>query len=122
MTDETLEPFAAARMVDAHTVPLEFEAVPAEHEPTEGLETGWTTLGEYAGAELGVWQISQGEMRETETEEIFVVVSGEATIDFIEPAHPSIKVHAGSIVRLETGMRTYWTVHTPALRKVALIP
>ena len=122
MTDEQLQPFAAAAMIDAHTLPLEFEPVPAANAPTPGLETGWASLGEYAGAELGVWQLSEGEMHDTEAEEVFVVVSGEATIEFLEPAHPAIRVHAGSIVRLEAGMRTKWTVHSPALRKVVLLP
>ena len=117
-----LEPFGAAEAIDAHTLPLELEPVPAANEPSEGLTTGWASLGEYAGGELGVWQLSRGEMIDTEAEELFVVISGEATIDFVEPARPSISVHAGSIVRLEAGMRTKWTVTTPQLRKVVLLP
>lgn len=122
MTDEQLPTFPAAEAIDAHALPLEFEPVPAELEPTAGLETGWASLGEFAGAELGVWEMRAGEMHDTEADEVFVVVSGEATIEFLEPVHPALEVRAGSIVRLAAGMRTKWTVHTAALRKVVLLP
>ena len=44
-------------------------------------------------------------------------MSGDATVEFIEPALPSVDLRPGSVVRLEAGMRTVWTVRE-TLRKV----
>ena len=56
-------------------------------------------------------------MCDAEVDELFVVVSGDATVEFIDPALPSVDLRPGSVVRLEAGMRTVWTVRE-TLRKV----
>jgi len=65
----------------------------------------------------GVWEMSPGAMSDVEDDEVFVVLAGDATVDFIDPALPPIELRTGSVVRLEAGMRTVWTVRE-ALRKV----
>jgi uncharacterized protein len=65
----------------------------------------------------GVWEMSPGAMRDVEVDEVFVVLSGDAMIEFIDAALPSIDLRAGSVVRLEAGMRTVWTVRE-TVRKV----
>jgi uncharacterized cupin superfamily protein len=65
----------------------------------------------------GVWEMSPGAMRDTEVDEIFVVIAGEATLDFVDPALPSIELRPGSVVRLRAGMQTVWTVRQ-TVRKV----
>ena len=57
---------------------------------------------------------------DTEAEEVFVVLSGRATIRFLSPALPSLEVGPGSIVHLAEGMQTEWTV-TETLRKVYVV-
>ncbi len=79
--------------------------------------TGAVDLDEDMG--IGIWEMTPGAMSDVEIDEMFVVVSGSATVEFVDPALPSIELAAGSIVRLEAGMRTIWTVRE-TLRKVYL--
>ncbi len=92
--------------------------------PRQGvLELG--TIGARAGAttEVGIWELSAGEVTDTEIDEIFVVISGAATIELLEvPGHPAetgrvLTVAAGDVVRLVAGTRTKWTV-TERIRKI----
>ena len=76
-------------------------------------------LGNWRGLVVGVWECAPGTYPDTEVDELFVVLSGAATVDFIEPTLPAIEIGPGSVVRLEEGMRTVWTVRE-ALRKVYL--
>jgi uncharacterized cupin superfamily protein len=66
--------------------------------------------------EVGVWQLTAGTVTDTEVDEIFVILSGSATLEF----DGSDEVHhlrPGVIGRLAAGARTRWTV-TETLRKV----
>ncbi|MEJ1088785.1 cupin domain-containing protein [Microbacterium sp. Mu-80] len=96
------------------------EPLPAA-EVLEGTPTaGAHELGTFSGVELGVWEMTPGGVTtDIETDEVFIVLSGRARIDFTVPALPSIELGPGSIVRLTEGMRTTWTV-TEILRKVYL--
>lgn len=71
--------------------------------------------------EVGVWEHTVGVSRDLETAEVFVVLAGDATLEFVEPALPAIELRPGVIVRLEDGMSTVWTVRE-TLRKVLVAP
>jgi uncharacterized cupin superfamily protein len=62
----------------------------------------------------GLWQCTPGRVTDVEADEMFVVVSGRATIEFEDGA--SIDVGPGDVCVLEEGARTVWTVHE-TLRK-----
>ncbi|MBG0831370.1 cupin domain-containing protein [Planomonospora sp. ID67723] len=62
----------------------------------------------------GIWQITPGVVTDTEADELFVVISGRATIE-IEDG-PTLQVGPGDLVVLREGDRTTWTVHE-TLRK-----
>ncbi|HYP73869.1 MAG TPA: cupin domain-containing protein [Microbacterium sp.] len=104
-------------VVSALAVDVPLTAVPARQVVTGAPRTGSVDLDEDMG--LGVWEMTVGAMRDTEVSEVFVVVSGSATVDFVTPALPSIELAPGAIVRLEAGMQTVWTVRE-TLRKVYL--
>ena len=103
--------------VDAAVVPLTHAPLPAD-EVLIGRPTSAThplaTLGE---VEVGSWEMTPGTASDVEADEVFVVLSGHARIEFIEPALPAIEVEPGSVVRLAEGQRTVWTV-TETLRKI----
>lgn len=80
-------------------------------EPTSGL----VELCELAGAAVGIWETSEGVSRDVEAEEVFVVLSGRATVETDDGAR--IDLEPGVVVRLASGTHTIWTVHEP-LRKV----
>lgn len=62
----------------------------------------------------GIWQITPGVVTDTEANELFVVVSGRATIEVEGGA--TLEVGPGSACVLREGDRTTWTVHE-TLRK-----
>jgi uncharacterized cupin superfamily protein len=101
----------------AASLPLEMSDVPPAQVVAGRPQTGAKGLGRFGGVNLGVWEMSPGTMRDTEVEEIFVVLTGAATVDFETRA--SISLKPGDVVRLHAGERTVWTV-TQALRKVYL--
>jgi len=71
----------------------------------------------------GVWEITPGVVTDVELDELFVVVSGRATVEIegeVEGHVDSvsrIEVGPGSVVVLGEGAKTRWTVHE-TLRKV----
>jgi uncharacterized cupin superfamily protein len=111
----------AGAVTDAAALPLEHEPVPADQVVAGAPGTGYAPLDEPAGAdadgELGVWEMTPGAMRDTEVDEVFLVIAGRATVEFVDPALPPIELRRGSIVRLDAGMQTVWTV-TETLRKL----
>lgn len=96
---------------------LALEDVPAAQRIAGMPRTGVKRLGEFGGVGLGVWEMTPGTMRDTEVDEIFVVLSGAATITFEDGTIVSLA--PGDIVRLHAGQRTVWTV-TQTLRKMYL--
>lgn len=115
---------AAGQAVEAAQVPL----APLDDDPSSVVSgspsTAMASLAEYSGVEIGLWQMTPGVMTDVEADEVFVVLSGTATV-VIEPDEtaPRRTLHLvpGSIVRLTAGMRTIWTV-TETLRKLYVAP
>jgi uncharacterized cupin superfamily protein len=77
------------------------------------------SLGVVGGAEVGVWEITAGVADDTEVDELFVVLSGRARVEFLDEGR-SIELGPGSIARLRAGQRTRWHV-AETLRKVYVI-
>ncbi|CAI9403197.1 cupin domain-containing protein [Nocardioides sp. T2.26MG-1] len=70
------------------------------------------TLGD---AEVGIWSMDPGTERDTEVDEVFVVLAGRGTVAFEDGE--VVELGPGVAVRLHAGERTTWTVGE-ALRKV----
>ncbi|MFJ9828299.1 cupin domain-containing protein [Streptomyces sp. NPDC101160] len=62
----------------------------------------------------GIWQITPGVVTDTEANELFVVVSGRATVE-VEGGE-TLEIGPGDACVLREGDRTTWTVHE-TLRK-----
>ncbi|THG33117.1 cupin domain-containing protein [Naasia lichenicola] len=109
-----------------HSAALEALAVEHERVPEAQREDGAPTTGSVtlasgqqdgsSGIEIGVWEMSVGAMSDTEVEEVFVVLSGAATILFVDEDR-TLALSPGDLVRLAAGTRTIWTVAEP-LRKL----
>jgi uncharacterized cupin superfamily protein len=80
--------------------------------------TGFHALTEFGGLEVGVWEMTPGVMSDVESDEVFVVLSGSATVEFADGGE-AVELAAGDVVRLAAGSRTVWSV-TETLRKVYL--
>lgn len=99
--------------MDAATLDIPHEPVPAAQVVTGDPATGYVELSDA----IGVWEMTPGAMSDVEADEVFVVLSGDATVEFVDPALPAIELRPGSVVRLTAGMSTVWTVRD-TLRKV----
>ena len=75
-------------------------------------------LHEAEDLEVGIWQHGPGVTRDVEYDEVFVVLSGRATIA-VEDG-PVLEVGPGDVALLRAGSSASWTVHE-TLRKVYVI-
>lgn len=106
---------------DAASLSVPHDAVPSAQVVDGAPRAGFVELGELGGVEIGVWEHTRGVSTDVEADEVFVVLAGDATLSFDDPALPSIELRPGVIVRLAEGMRTTWAVRE-TLRKVYLAP
>jgi len=95
------------------------------HEPVEADQvvdgtpiTGSTTVTTFGELEVGVWEMTVGAMRDVESDEVFVVIAGRATVTF-DADDRVMNLSLGSVARLAAGEHTVWTV-TETIRKVYL--
>lgn len=77
--------------------------------------TASTELAAWDGTSVGLWEITAGTVRDTEIDEVFVVLSGDATVRFDDGS--TLELGPGVAVRLYAGDRTVWEVRE-TLRKV----
>ena len=88
---------------------------PAQIVSGDPVVTGRVLWESADGTQLrGLWQITPGVVTDTEADELFVVVSGRATIEV--EGGPVLEVGPGDACVLREGDRTTWTVHE-TLRK-----
>lgn len=97
--------------VDVHDLELAPDGAAKAGEPS----TATRSLAALGAVDVGVWSIDAGVAHDTEVDEVFVVLSGRATVT-VEDGEV-LQVGPGSAVRLLAGDRTTWQVHEP-LRKV----
>ena len=76
------------------------------------------TLLETERLEIGVWEHGVGASTDVEADEVFVVLSGRASVEVADG--PTLELAAGSVGFLDAGARTTWTVHE-TLRKVYVL-
>jgi uncharacterized cupin superfamily protein len=67
---------------------------------------------------VGVWQHSPGVSTDVEADEVFVVLSGRATVEVADG--PTLEIGPGDVGLLPAGARTTWTVHE-TLRKIYVV-
>ncbi|KQV02365.1 cupin [Microbacterium sp. Root322] len=108
---------AAGAGVDAAALPLDHGPLPADDVLAGSPTAAVHELAALGGTEIGIWEMTPGTATDIEADEVFVVLSGRATIAFASSGLPDLEVGPGSVVRLAEGMRTTWTV-TETLRKI----
>lgn len=101
-------------------IDVALEAVDAADVVSGDPRQGVVELGAIGGAETGIWELRGGVVTDTEVDEIFVVLSGGATIEFLggdpepgggaETVLETVEVGAGDVMRLVAGSRTRWSV------------
>lgn len=79
---------------------------------------GEVVLGSLDTVEAGIWELRDGAVIDTEVDEVFVVISGGATIKLLDEGR-SVEVKTGDVMRLIAGTKTRWIVKDH-IRKVYL--
>ncbi|MCX5148360.1 cupin domain-containing protein [Streptomyces sp. NPDC048550] len=112
----TSEHGPASFVVSVPDAELEVEDLdPGQILSGEPVVTGKVLWESPDGKQLrGIWQITPGVVTDTEANELFVVVSGRATIEV--EGGGTLEVGPGSACVLREGDKTTWTVHE-TLRK-----
>lgn len=112
--------FSNAFMADAASLTLSHDAVPGDQVVAGSPHTGSVVLGEWSGKELGVWEMTPGEMTDVEADELCVIISGSGIVRRViggesveQPLVP------GAVFALRDGEETLWIVHE-TVRKVYL--
>lgn len=107
--------FDGIDFVSATSMELEHSPVDAAQRVAGTPVVGVAELGVLGEREYGVWEHSVGASSDVEVDEVFVVLSGAATVEFEDGT--AVGLGAGSVGRLRDGQKTVWTV-TETLRKV----
>ena len=112
--DHTAAPGCALSVTDAvlEPVPLDPAQVVAGAPEVSELVLSESEDGRVL---RGIWQMTPGVVTDTEADELFVVLSGRATIEFGDGT--VLEVGPGDVALLTEGAQTRWTVHE-TLRKV----
>ena len=108
--------FDDGAVVDAVKLDVPLEALPVEQVVEGSPRAGAVALGTYAGQEVGVWVHTPGTSTDVETDELFIVLSGRASVLFVDEDR-TVHLEPGSVLQLVAGQRTEWTV-VETIRKV----
>lgn len=100
---------------DVTTASLDHEPLPSEAVVDGSPTAAAIALDAVGGCEVGLWEMTEGSARDTEVDEVFVVVAGRGHVTFEDGER--IDLAPGVAVRLTVGEHTVWTV-TERVRKI----
>ena len=102
--------------VDATRIALEYRDVPADQLISGPARVGTAELGQLHGCSIGVWEMSPSVTTDVEVDEFFIVLSGQASVQFAD-GRPPLELQPGTVGHLAAGTATTWVV-TQTLRKI----
>ena len=100
---------------DVLAAPLDHGPLPADEVVAGSPTAAVLALDTVGGAEVGLWEMTEGTARDTEVDEVFVIVAGRGRVSFEDGEQ--VDLAPGVAVRLRAGERTVWTV-TERVRKI----
>jgi uncharacterized protein len=106
------------RVIHAPRLVLDWAPVDPAQSVSGDPRTGSADVVRAPGIEVGVWSHTPGASTDTEADEVFVVLSGRARIEFVDGT--VLDVGPGDIGILPRGAQTTWIVQEE-LRKVYVI-
>jgi uncharacterized cupin superfamily protein len=111
-------------LADANTAELPDQLAPGT-EIVAGQPTANSLAVDTGGiADIGLWSMTEGHVRDIEADEVFLVLAGRATVTIAGGATEGDEVlhlQPGALVRLYAGDHTEWLV-TEAVRKLYISP
>jgi uncharacterized protein len=72
------------------------------------------------GVSIGVWEITEGAVTDTEVDEVFLVLAGSGRIAFDDGSE--VTIQPGALVRLRAGERTVWTINEKVRKVYVILP
>ncbi|MEP6842785.1 MAG: cupin domain-containing protein [Pseudolysinimonas sp.] len=108
---EELEPATVLAVAGAE---LDRAPLAAENVVSGAPIEGHRLLAMSGDVAVGIWELSHGVARDVESDEVFVVVAGKATVEIAARdgwAASTLELQPGSVVRLVAGMHTVWIIH-----------
>lgn len=115
MSGELPTPAGRVLAADLLATAMDHEPLPPDEVDAGAPTTAVVELGALGGVDVGIWEMTEGVARDTEADEIFIVLSGAGRVDFADGT--SVPLAAGTAVLLYAGEQTRWTITEP-LRKV----
>lgn len=109
---------AGPRRIDPTALALDWAPVEPDEAVAGDPRVGAAEIAAAPGVEVGVWAHTVGVSTDVEVDELFVVLSGRATIECADGT--VLEVGPGDVGVLPPGTETRWTVHED-LRKVYVI-
>ena len=106
------------RAVDARTLTLDPATLSPDQVVSGDPRVSAHALLESPDLEVGVWEHTAGVSTDVEADEVFIVLSGRATVEVV--GGPTLELAPGTIGFLDAGSRTTWTVHE-TVRKVYVL-
>ena len=100
---------------DALAVPLSVDEVDPASVLDGSPEVRSRALDTLGDVEVGIWEITEGTVTDTEIDEVFVVLAGAGEVAF--ESGETTTLAPGVVVRLHAGDRTTWTISS-TLRKL----
>jgi hypothetical protein len=73
-----------------------------------------------SAAAIGVWEITEGTVTDTEVDEVFLVLSGTGQITFDDGS--VVALRPGTLVRLRAGDHTTWTINEKVRKVYVVLP
>jgi len=105
-------------VVSAASIPLSKDPLDVTQIVSGNPQVSVHTIIDTDHVAIGVWEHTAGVSTDVEVDEVFVVLSGRATIEVT--GGPTLDVGPGDVGVLEAGVETIWTVHDD-LRKVYIV-
>jgi len=113
-----LLPLGVNGVVHGRGAIVALQPVPTDEVEQGAPRQGTLELGPVGNCAAGIWELRHGTVRDTEIDELFVVISGSATIKLLDEGR-TVEVKAGDVMRLTAGTQTQWIV-PDHIRKVYL--
>lgn len=96
------------------------EPVPAEQKISGEPETGTLVLGSWQGKEVGVWDMTVGEIHDVEVDEICIIIAGVGEVERTLHGEKIIQeLTPGIVLELHDQEKTIWRV-SDTIRKIYL--
>ena len=112
--------WTSSHFISALSADIPTEPVPIEQKISGEPETGTLVLGLWQDKEVGVWDMTVGEIHDVEVDEICIILAGSGEVERTLHGEKIIqKLSPGVVLELHDQEKTIWRV-SDTIRKIYL--